>query len=285
VSSVTSILLSFGSGECITPQPIPLDNNLPTINAWLVANGHGTLNDISGTFGGEKHHEGELFAGAFNCLDVRAFVWRVRTLHWRAPDRVQILVKQPDEDTFTTYTAERIQRRAQAMAEKNLNSMLTPNDHVVTLIQEATDRKTASTLHLPPSIQPPRPPALIIYAAHGYNVTLLKEVLASTVLMEKGMVAAKRYPGNAPMHQKIYELLVIADNLNRVVMFEYEPWPIQERPVSMVVVGTGQRIVDMLEEYALPVLKQEDEAMTRDRLITGTPDDIDIDKLTKGTDH
>ena len=52
-------------------------------------------------YGGSKFLECGLYLGAFNHLDLDEFIKHVRTISWRLPECVQIIVKEQDDMKFT----------------------------------------------------------------------------------------------------------------------------------------------------------------------------------------
>ena len=52
-------------------------------------------------YGGSKSLEAELYLGAFNHLDLDEFIKHVRTISWRFPESVQIIVKEQEDMKFT----------------------------------------------------------------------------------------------------------------------------------------------------------------------------------------
>ena len=53
-------------------------------------------------YGGSKYLESGLYLGAFNHLDLDDFIKYVRTISWRFPQKVQIIVKEQEDMKFTT---------------------------------------------------------------------------------------------------------------------------------------------------------------------------------------
>jgi len=52
-------------------------------------------------YGRSKYLESGLYLGAFNHLDLDDFIKHVRTISWRLPECVQIIVKEQDDVKFT----------------------------------------------------------------------------------------------------------------------------------------------------------------------------------------
>ena len=53
-----------------------------------------------GWYGGSKFLEADLYIGAFNHLDLQAFIGHIRSIRWKQPDCVQVFVKEQDDDRF-----------------------------------------------------------------------------------------------------------------------------------------------------------------------------------------
>lgn len=62
------------------------------------------MNEISEAFGGTKHPQVPVYAAGFNYLDIRKFIEHVRSISWERPDRVQIFIKDEEDDVFTVHT-------------------------------------------------------------------------------------------------------------------------------------------------------------------------------------
>lgn len=52
-------------------------------------------------YGGSKYLETGLYLGAFNHFDLDDFIKHVRTISWRFPQKVQIIVKEQEDMKFT----------------------------------------------------------------------------------------------------------------------------------------------------------------------------------------
>jgi len=95
MSNVTQILLTFGYEDHYEDDEdtwqYPL---LDTINAWLVAQGHGQFStDMQAVIRSEKAFTKPLYAGAFHAFDLAAFLAFLGALPWQEPQFVQLLVK------------------------------------------------------------------------------------------------------------------------------------------------------------------------------------------------
>jgi hypothetical protein len=55
-------------------------------------------------YGGSKYLEADLLIGACNYLDLDAFMAHLRGIEWEEPERVQVIVKEQDDDGFRILT-------------------------------------------------------------------------------------------------------------------------------------------------------------------------------------
>ena len=78
---------------------------LAGVNAWLREQGYGQLVklDRHAFAAGERAMQAEVHGGAFNYLDIPAFVACVQQQRWRASAYVQLLLKDEQEQRFTVY--------------------------------------------------------------------------------------------------------------------------------------------------------------------------------------
>lgn len=51
-------------------------------------------------YGGSKHLEAQLYVGAFNYLNLEAFIKHLRGIQWQVPEWVQLIVKEQDDGLF-----------------------------------------------------------------------------------------------------------------------------------------------------------------------------------------
>ena len=87
------------------------DDNLgkmDEVNTYFVAKGIKPLVSVDDErlprawYGGSKFLECGLYLGAFNHLNLDEFIKHVRTISWRFPESVQIIVKEQEDMKFTT---------------------------------------------------------------------------------------------------------------------------------------------------------------------------------------
>lgn len=95
MSIVTNILLSVGTldWDDLEDGRPPLD----AVNAYFYPR-RGLL--PLGEVGGWKAFEAAVFTGAFNHLDLPAFMAHLRALTWHEPELVQVVVKEQEDDLF-----------------------------------------------------------------------------------------------------------------------------------------------------------------------------------------
>ncbi len=102
MSHVTSIMLSFSNAENdgdIEFHPAPLI----AVQTWLVRNRHLQLSQLNLYFGGEKAPEVNVWAGAFNYLDIEGFIQLVKDQAWIDPMNVQVFVCDQEDERWTLY--------------------------------------------------------------------------------------------------------------------------------------------------------------------------------------
>lgn len=98
MSRVTNIILACGLCEENGEGNYPPVN---AINEWLLENGqHVGLKYINGREGGHKVWESEVFGGAFNFLDIEAFIRVVASAKWERADFVQVFINGHEEEVF-----------------------------------------------------------------------------------------------------------------------------------------------------------------------------------------
>lgn len=103
MSVVTDIILCFSLGEDRIEGAKTVDDRFPLvdeINAWLMEDGRGELTRLNGHEGGGKGWQCEIFGGAFNYLDVRAFVKMIAALKWNRPHQVQLFIRGEEDEVF-----------------------------------------------------------------------------------------------------------------------------------------------------------------------------------------
>jgi hypothetical protein len=100
VSDVTNLIFAFsGVDEDL--------RKMDEVNTYFVDKGTKPLVSVDDErlprawYGGSKSLECELYLGAFNHLDLDEFIKHVRTISWRVPECVQIIVKEQEDMKFT----------------------------------------------------------------------------------------------------------------------------------------------------------------------------------------
>ena len=79
---------------------------LPRVNAFFEESGGGGLVAVddpalpTGWYGGNKFLEAQLYLGAFNYLILEEFIAHLRSLPWEAPESVQLIIKEENDDKF-----------------------------------------------------------------------------------------------------------------------------------------------------------------------------------------
>src|SRR5215218_2926506 len=102
MSVVTNVLLSIGLNGAGEEDPNPYT---AALNAFFPP-GQGLVNadavpERPGWYGGTKYLEVDLYVGAFNHLDRRAFVTHLRGIAWEHPEDVQLLICAQDDLIFS----------------------------------------------------------------------------------------------------------------------------------------------------------------------------------------
>ena len=54
----------------------------------------------SGWYGGSKMLETNIYVGAFNYLDLNAFISHIKTIKWKEPENVQLIVQGDNDEKF-----------------------------------------------------------------------------------------------------------------------------------------------------------------------------------------
>jgi hypothetical protein len=70
------------------------------INAWLDRENKGQLKRLDGDAGGRKAMQAAVFMGAFNYLDIPAFVNVVASVPWEYEEGVALFIKDENDDAF-----------------------------------------------------------------------------------------------------------------------------------------------------------------------------------------
>ncbi len=101
MSRVTNVLLHIGGCDSDS-----VNGTIVQANAYFEdcdIRGLISLNDPSlpkGWYGGNKYLEAKLYVGAFNHLYLDEFIKHLRSLEWKKPSEVQLIVKEQEEDVF-----------------------------------------------------------------------------------------------------------------------------------------------------------------------------------------
>ena len=74
------------------------------INVWLEEQGKGELKQVDDFAGGRKSIQAMVFMGAFNYLCIPEFVAAVGAAPWQDEERVQLFIKNEEENIFTDMT-------------------------------------------------------------------------------------------------------------------------------------------------------------------------------------
>jgi hypothetical protein len=96
MSRVTNIVLSVYGGDV---------NLMDQVNSFI-GDGKGfvSVDDEAlpkGWYGGTKYLEADLYIGAFNYLDLPAFLEHLRSLPWSEPRSVQLFLRDQDDERFS----------------------------------------------------------------------------------------------------------------------------------------------------------------------------------------
>lgn len=75
------------------------------INEWLddPERRLGTLRFVNPHAGGSQTFSGAVFLGAFNYLDLDGLAERVKCFAWEEPEKIQLFVREDEDDTFWEY--------------------------------------------------------------------------------------------------------------------------------------------------------------------------------------
>jgi hypothetical protein len=101
MSEVTNVLLAFSILE-------DDDARIADVNAWLEAScGHALKSvwDNRDCYGGGKAMEAPLFAAALNYLPLDQFLAHLRTVRWKEPDCVQLILRGQHDDRWRIIAA------------------------------------------------------------------------------------------------------------------------------------------------------------------------------------
>lgn len=102
MSNVTNVLLSIETLDSLS------DEKLHEINRFFEVDGikgFVSLDDPSlpcGWYGGQKMLEADIYAGAFNHLDLPGLISHIKQIDWPGPTTVQLIYMKQDVTKFTT---------------------------------------------------------------------------------------------------------------------------------------------------------------------------------------
>jgi hypothetical protein len=102
MSVVTNLILSFSHLEYV-------EERIEDVNAFVYDDYQMNLvsidynKDIESQkvwYGGNKFFEGNVFIGAYNHLNTEAFINHLKKIPWEAPDLVQLIIKEQEDEKF-----------------------------------------------------------------------------------------------------------------------------------------------------------------------------------------
>ncbi len=97
MSSVTSVLLHMGHSD-------HYGRKISELNKFFEGrNGFSLVPDLDG---GTKGFEPVLYSGGFNYLDLAGLKLAIAKIRWDAPNWVQLIYMQDDEDRFSLWNLE-----------------------------------------------------------------------------------------------------------------------------------------------------------------------------------
>ncbi len=79
------------------------DKPIAAIQAWLAAEDKGQLVEVAAQTGGHKAAQCEWWCGAFNYLDIPAFLAVVFAQEWENPENVCVCIQNEHDDIPTIY--------------------------------------------------------------------------------------------------------------------------------------------------------------------------------------
>lgn len=103
MSVVTNVMISFCNLEFEKPD------FLSRFRAWFEDKGdiasitHGFSDPMPFSWGGNKHPECVLWAGAYNHLDLAAMLQSLDAIDWAYQEFVQVFVMEQEQPTFSVY--------------------------------------------------------------------------------------------------------------------------------------------------------------------------------------
>lgn len=100
MSRVTNLILCLG-----VPDADGAWGKIEEVNRYFEGSSKGlvSVDDPSlprGWYGGTKYLEAELYVGAYNALDLNAFIGHLRSIEWESPECVQLLVQEQEDRRF-----------------------------------------------------------------------------------------------------------------------------------------------------------------------------------------
>lgn len=98
MSRVTNVILTAACAEDIDDNDHA--NAMESVNQWLAEKNYGEFARVDGNAGGTKAMEAFVFLGAFNYLDLVAFLAVVGAAPWQQPENVRVFVKQQEDERF-----------------------------------------------------------------------------------------------------------------------------------------------------------------------------------------
>ncbi len=107
MSVVTNVVFSYSIGED--------DDIIKQVNRYFTDDLFGSIGLVScdditraplGWYGGSKMLETPLFIGSYNHLHLPDLLGHLRTIDWKHPEDVQLIVQEQDDNRFTILTLE-----------------------------------------------------------------------------------------------------------------------------------------------------------------------------------
>lgn len=99
MSNVTNLLLSVGVEDSGNEKRAEVNTFFDQLDTHSLVG----MNDPAlprGWYGGSKMLEADLFIGAFNFLDLKAFHKHLRSIEWKEPEAVQLIVMEQEDFVF-----------------------------------------------------------------------------------------------------------------------------------------------------------------------------------------
>lgn len=110
MSVVTNIILSFCASES---EGFDDQDVVDRVNAFFIPPSKGFVNPQEHDwYGGNKFLERPTFVAAFNYLDIQGLIDHIKTLPWKYPDIVQIMICDQEAEEYTTFwPCKKLERR------------------------------------------------------------------------------------------------------------------------------------------------------------------------------